>query len=71
MVTGEREIGWQDVVDYARTREFSGAPEMGAVQGPGLVQVMQPMDGVYHRPALGAKGAPRKEATLCSGEERD
>ena len=55
-------------MDYARSREFSGAPELGSLQSPGEAAVMKPMDGVYHRTAANAtKG--RKDAVLFGGKE--
>ena len=29
MVGKEREVDWEDIVEYARSRESSGAPEVG------------------------------------------
>ena len=29
MVGREREVDWEDIVEYARSRESSGAPEVG------------------------------------------
>ena len=70
MVSGEREMSWADIVDYARSREFSGAPELGELRGPKEASVMDPMDGVYHRVApTASRGVGKKEAVFYGGGE--
>ncbi len=63
MVSGVRdEVGWGDVVELVKTREFTGAPELGVLRAPAPAPVLKPREGVYHRVAPGAKMVTRREA---------